>query len=85
MPASLERIRKSMDVAPTAQDKGLTLTLRITAYDNGMVQLDGIPINDHVDYDQVVGWTGALEVLTATVNEFQRQVTKRKKDRAGTV
>ena len=35
MPASTDRIRRSMHVAPTAKDKGLELTLRVTAYDNG--------------------------------------------------
>ena len=37
MPGSLKRIRDEMDVKPTPRDKGLTLTLRVTAYDNGMI------------------------------------------------
>ena len=46
MPATLGRLRRTMDVKPTAKDKVLTLTLRLTAYDNGMIQLDGVPLND---------------------------------------
>jgi hypothetical protein len=45
MPGTLKRIRGEMDVQPTPRDKGLTLTLRGTAYDNGMIEVDGVPIN----------------------------------------
>jgi hypothetical protein len=82
MPASLERIRKSMTVEPTAKDKGLTLTLTLTAYDNGMVQLDGIPINVEPHYDQVEGFLGASEVAVTTIHEFYRQVQARRKGKS---
>jgi hypothetical protein len=81
MPASLDRIRQTMDVQPTPKDKGLTLTLRLTAYDNGMVQLDGVPINVEPDYDLGDGWLGATEVAVATIHEFYRQVTQRQRTR----
>jgi hypothetical protein len=77
MPASLERIRGSMTVEPTAKDKGLTLTLRVTAYDNGMVEVNGVPINEAPAYDPGHGWMGASEVVMSTVNEFRRQASKR--------
>jgi len=67
-----------MDVKPTPQDKGLALTIRLVAYDNGMIQLDGVPINDQADYDQATGWLGAAEVVVATMNEFRRQVDARR-------
>jgi len=70
-----------MDVQPTPKDKGLTLTLRLTAYDNGMVSLDGVPINDHVDYDQVTGFLGASDVIGTTLMEFYNQVQRRRRDR----
>jgi len=44
-PASIKRIRECWNVKPTPRDKGLTLTVKVTAYDNGMVEVDGIPIN----------------------------------------
>jgi hypothetical protein len=55
------------------------LTLRLTAYDNGMVQLDGVPINVEPDYDLGDGWLGATEVAVATIHEFYRQVTQRQR------
>ena len=78
MPARLDRVRQSMSVEPTARDKGLTLTMRVTAYDNGMVEVDGIPINASPDYDPADGWLGASEVTTVTLNEFRRQVAERR-------
>jgi hypothetical protein len=73
MPASLDRIRESMTVQPTPRDKGLQLTLNLVAYDNGMIQLDGIPINVAPDHDNGEGWLSAAEVAIATINEFRRQ------------
>jgi hypothetical protein len=79
MPASLERIRRSMDVASTSQDAGLTLTLRVTAYDNGMVSVDGIPM-----YGSETGqWLRAAEVMAVTLAEFRRQFEERQSERAG--
>jgi hypothetical protein len=77
MPASLDRIRESMTVKSTPKDKGLQLTLSLVAYDNGMIQLDGIPINTSPDYDSVDGWLGAVEVAVTTINEFRRQAQAR--------
>ena len=82
MPASLNRIRESMAVKTTAKDKGLQLTLSLVAYDNGMIQLDGIPINAAPDYDDVDGWVGAVEVAVATINEFRRQAVARRRHQA---
>ena len=82
MSASLERIRRSMTVEPTAKDKGLTLTLRVTAYDNGMVEVNGIPINEAPSYDPGDGWMGASEVVVSTMNEFRRQASKRRIQRS---
>jgi hypothetical protein len=70
-----------MTVRPTPKDKGLQLTLNLVAYDNGMIQLDGIPINVSPDYDDVDGWLGATEVVVATINEFRRQVGVRRTSR----
>jgi hypothetical protein len=81
MPASLERIRRTMNVKPTTKDKGLELTLRVVAYDNGLVEVDTVPINDMVnDRDPSGhGWLGAAEVAVLTLSEFRRQVDARRK------
>ena len=79
MPAQLDRIRRTMKVQPTARDKGLVLNIEVVAYDNGMVQVDGVPINDdQTGYNQVVGYLGATDVITTTLLEFYRQVQQRK-------
>lgn len=79
MPASIKRIRESWNVKPTARDKGLTLTVKVAAYDNGMVEVDGIPINAEPSYDQGHGWLGAADVITTTLNEFRKDGAARRK------
>ena len=78
MPASIKRIRESWNVKPTARNKGLTLTVKVTAYDNGMV--DGIPINVEPNYDQGHGWLGAADVITTTLNEFRKEASARRRE-----
>jgi hypothetical protein len=80
MPPTVQRIKDSMKVRPTPQDKGLTLTITVTGYDNGMVQVDGVPINVAPDYDQGEGWLVAAEVVVSTINEFRKQVARRRKE-----
>ncbi len=73
-----------MTVEPTPRDKGLVLTLRVVAYDNGMVEVDGIPINTvESGYDRAEGWLGAAEVSLATLTEFRRQADARRRLRDG--
>lgn len=81
MPPSLKRIQDSMKVQPTKRDKGLTLTLTVTAYDNGMVEVDGIPINMAPAYEQGEGWLVAAEVAVSTINEFRKQAARRGQQR----
>ena len=81
MPASLARIRKNMQVRPTARDKGLELVIRVIAYDNGMVEFDGVPINEGPPYDMGHGWLGAAEHAILTLGEFRRQAGKRQRSR----
>lgn len=81
MGASINRIREEMNVTPTAQDKGITLTLTVTAYDNGLVAVNGTPINCNPHYDQGHGWLGAVEVISATLGEFRKLASARRKRR----
>jgi hypothetical protein len=82
MPASIKRIRDSWNVRTIARDKGLTLTLKVTARDNGMVEVDGVPINVEPGYDQGHGWLGAADVITTTLNEFRKDVAARRKQQS---
>lgn len=76
MPASTETIREKMDVDQTPQDKGLICTIRVTAYDNGMICVNDRPINS--PDDPTLGWVGAHDVIGSTLTEFYRQVQHRK-------
>ena len=83
MPASLDRIRRTMDVTRSPRDKATILTLRIGAWDNGMISLDGVPINDSsTGYDESEGWLGAVETALITIHEFRRQVISRQREGA---
>lgn len=84
MAGTLKRIRTEMDVKPTPRDKGVTLTLRITACDNGMIEVDGVPINAAPAYDAGHGWLGAAETALLTLSEFRRQAETRRKQQAST-
>lgn len=80
MPGTLKRLRGEMDVKPTPRDKGLTL--RVTAYDNGMIEVDAVPINAAPAYDPGHGWLGAAETALLTLSEFRRQAEAKRKQSA---
>jgi hypothetical protein len=80
MVASIKTVREKMDVKPTKDDKGLVCTLRVTAYDNGMICVDDRPINSPAD--RTLGWVGAYDVIGTTLTEFYQQVKHRKTQRA---
>jgi hypothetical protein len=82
MPGTVKRIRGEMDVKATPRDKGLTLTLRVTAYDNGMIEVDGVPINAAPAYDAGHGWLGAAETALLTLSEFRKQAETRRKQKS---
>ena len=75
--SAYDRIRRTMHVEPW--DKGMKLTVQVIAYDNGMVSVDGVPINNiKRDKDASAhGWLGAAETAVLTISEFRRQVEKR--------
>ena len=64
----------STTVKPTARNKGLKLTITVGAYDNGMIDVDGIPMST-----PETSWTDAAEVIAITLNEFHRQVIAHRK------
>ena len=79
MTSNIETIREKMDVQPSPQDKGLICTIRVTAYDNGMVCVDDRPMTSA---DPTHGWLGANEVIGMILGEFYRQFLKRQKELA---
>jgi hypothetical protein len=75
MAYSLDAIREHLDVTETARDKGLTLTLRISAYDKGMLNVNGVPIND--EGDKNLAWLKVDELIAGHKVEFQKLVFAR--------
>ncbi len=71
MPASLKRTRKYMKVEEL-KDGGVSLTIRVAAYPNGIVSVNGVPMPEGNR------WPGAFESVVITLREFSRLVNKRK-------
>lgn len=67
MTANREAIVGLADVRPTPKNKGVEMTVRIIAYDNGMIQVNGRPILASE------GWLGAAEITTMMLAELQRE------------
>ena len=80
MPATLTRTRRNVTANMRPLGKSLELTIKVKAYDNGMVEVFGEPINDSADgYDAGHGWLGAAETVTLALSEFRRQAVARRK------
>jgi hypothetical protein len=78
MPASLETIRDKMNVEQTPDNKGLTLNLTVSAYDSGMVSINGRPVQRP---DRTASWLYANEVIGIYLAEFYQQFAQRQKSR----
>lgn len=79
MPATLARIRKNVDANMRVLGKSIELTITVKAYDNGMVEVFGEPINNSKDgYDAGQGWLGAAEYITSALCEFRHQAVARR-------
>jgi hypothetical protein len=81
MPATPERLRREMDIKSTPKDVGLTLTITLTAYDTGMLMVDGTPMVDHQKDDDAHAWLTAGMVLAQKIRDFQRVVAKRQMEK----
>jgi hypothetical protein len=61
-----------MEVKPSPKGKGLVLNLEVIAYDQGVLQLDTVPMTKPDD------WASLIEAVVITINEFKRQVEQRR-------
>jgi hypothetical protein len=79
MPASLEKVRSVMNVKPTSQGKGLTLTITVDAYDNLLLRVDGVPMTGMpIRGTEAAGWRDVTTTVMVTLEEFGRQVDARR-------
>jgi hypothetical protein len=68
--ATLKSIRAKIDIPLCRRRKGLQMTITVKAYDNGLVEVDGRPINQAMppdSYDQGHRWLGAAEHIRLAV------------------
>jgi len=80
MPATLPRTRRNVNANTRPLSKSLELTIKIKAYDNGMVEVFGERINNSDEgYDAGHGWLGAAETITIALGDFRRQAVARQK------
>jgi len=61
-----------MKIERTPKDAGLQTEIKIVAYDNGMMMVNGIPVRG------TRNWPMAFEVVVAMVNYFYTQVERPK-------
>jgi hypothetical protein len=84
MAASLDSVSIVLEkrVRQTAQDDGLVLTIELSAYDNGLVQIDGRLLNDRSAGALAEGLLGANELISIYLREFYQKVHERQLSRA---
>lgn len=76
MPVTIDGVRKLLDVEPSPEDKGLTLTIKVTAYDNGVTTINGRPLR--VERNLALGLLAAVEHTAAQLGEFHKLVDERR-------
>ena len=80
MAHSLEHIRDHISNAQTTNNKGLVLTLVVTAYDNGMLHIGSTPVRSgplNTEGVSALGWLQCSESIGGYLTEFCRQVEHR--------
>lgn len=75
--SAITSIRENLNIRPTEQDKGLILDLEVRAYDNGIIQINGRPVqNDPAN--PATAWLEASSLIAMSLSEFQRESFKRR-------
>jgi len=72
--ASEGRLRHSVKITRTAQQKGWQTTVKLTIYDNGIVSINDVPLNPNPSQGMDVADQRMPDALRAIVDEFKRQV-----------
>jgi hypothetical protein len=76
MAYTMESIRKELDVAVTERDRGLIMTLKVVAYDNGMITVNERVINSPGS-DPARAWLGANELMGGHLSAFREKFVER--------
>jgi hypothetical protein len=79
MPASLKRMRRTMESTVSSNEKMMELVMTVRAYDNGLITFDGKPLGKR---DPVNAWVRTSMLAAQMIEEFQRQVARRHSTRS---
>lgn len=77
MAASNERLEREKNITETPRNVGLTLTVKVTAYDKGTLEVDGTPMDGHITDAAGEAWLAAAMVIAQKLHHFQREVARR--------
>jgi hypothetical protein len=77
-----QAVRESTDIRPTAEDKGLEMTIVVKCYDNGQIYIDGGPTMGRTEVETALN---AAATLTQKLGELLSRQSARihKARRAG--
>lgn len=81
MPASPERLQREKNIKETPKNAGLTLTITLTAYDNGLLELDTKPVGDHKADSDARRWMSVAMVISQKLRDFQHEAEKRQAEK----
>jgi hypothetical protein len=75
-----EKVLETIDIAETPEDKGLTLTIKLTAYDNGILNFGAAkyPLNGKEFHDE---WISAIHDICDYVLELKRRAAERQREK----
>ena len=77
MANTLNTIRDYARIAPTPRDVGLTLTVEVTAYDSGTINVNGLPSMDYASTIRVLA-----EMVEALRDDMAKRAKSAARDRA---
>jgi hypothetical protein len=75
MSNSTQYVKKLAVSQPTRDDKGLEMTIRIVAYDNGIVNVNGNPVGPDACSNPMLS---ASRFVTQLVEQLEADVSKRR-------
>lgn len=80
MPRSPKQLEIEKNIDETSRNVGLTQTITITAYDKGILQIDGTPLQG-VSVEDPEAWLEAGIVIAQKLAQLQREAAKRRDEK----
>jgi hypothetical protein len=84
MPNTREHVRNILDTKPTQEDVGLVCTIKITAYDNGMINVNGSPAGlTKIPGRSSEKWMHATRKVMQILEQFEETFAERQAEQKG--